>query len=144
MPLIEEGLTRSVLGCFYASYNKLGYGFVENVCVGGLVIELQRRGHKVEREVPIAVHYDGIIVGTYRIDLVVDNTLLIEVKAEARLAAVHERQLRNYLCSTEYEVGLVLSYGEKPEFKRLVHTRDRKRFNAVQPLHPAEGRAPPF
>ena len=109
--MIEEHLTRSVLGAFYASYNKLGYGFVENVCVGGLMIELQRRGHKTEREVPIAVYYDGVIVGTYRIDLVVDGTLLIEVKAEAKLTTIHERQLRNYLCCTEYEVGLVLSYG---------------------------------
>jgi GxxExxY protein len=81
-----------VLGAFYAAYNKLGYGFLENVYVGAMVVELERRGHRVEREVPIPVEYDGIIIGTYRADLLVDNQLILEVKAEAAATGVHERR----------------------------------------------------
>ncbi|MGH7678707.1 MAG: GxxExxY protein [Gemmatimonadaceae bacterium] len=120
--LIEEGLTRSAIGAFYAVYNKLGYGFVENVYVGGLVIELQRRGHRTQREVPVPVEYDGILVGTYKVDLLVDDSLVIEVKAEAGLTGIHERQLRNYLRCTKLELGLILVFGLKPEFKRHIHT----------------------
>lgn len=124
--LIEEDLTRSVLGAFYDSYNKLGYGFLENVCVGALVIELQKRAHRVEREVPIAVYYEGVIIGSFRADLVVDNKLIVEVKAEPTLTGVHERQLRNYLAGSVYEVGLLVGYGPKPQHRRVIHTRDRK------------------
>jgi GxxExxY protein len=124
--LIEEALTGSAIGAFYAVYNKLGYGFLENVYVGGLVIELQRRGHRVQREVPIAVEYDGVVVGTYKVDLLVDDRLVIEVKAEAALNGVHERQLRNYLRCTKLEIGLLLVFGVKPEFKRHIHTNDFK------------------
>lgn len=126
MRLIEEDLTRSVIGAFYTSYNKLGYGFLEKVYVGALVIELRKRGHRVEAEVPIPVYYDGEIIGAYRVDLVIDGKLLVEVKAEERLSGVHERVLLNYLCCSTFEVGLVLSYGLEPEFKRVVHGRERK------------------
>lgn len=125
--LVEEALTRSVLGAFFESYGKLGFGFSETVCVAALVIELEKRGHRVEREVPIIVFYDGRVIGTYRADLVVDGRLLVEVKAEACLTGVHARQLRNYLASTQFQVGLILCYGLKPQHKRMIHTRDRKR-----------------
>ena len=125
--LLHEETTRSVIGGFLDSYNRLGYGFLENVCVGALMIELERRGHRVEREVPIPVHYEGIIVGTFRADLVVDGRIVVEVKAEAALTGVHQRQLRNYLAGSEYEVGIVVVYGIEPQFKRFIHTNDRKR-----------------
>lgn len=127
MVLIDEVLTRSAIGAFYATYNKLGYGFLENVYIGALVIELQRRGHRVEREVPVAVLYDdGTVIGTYRVDLLVDDRLIIEVKAEAAATGVHERQLRNYLRCTKLEIGLLFVFGIKPEFKRHLHTNDQK------------------
>ena len=131
MVLIEEGLTRSVVGAFYAAYHKLGYGFLENVYVGGLVIELERRGHKVLREIPIPVEYDGIVVGTYKPDLLVDDRLVIEVKAESALTGLHERQLRNYLRCSKLEVGLILVFGIKPQFKRQVFTQEFKKLNYV-------------
>jgi GxxExxY protein len=124
--LIEEALTRSAIGAFYTSYNKLGYGFSEQVCLGALCIELRKRGYRVEREVPIPVYYEGELIGTYRADLVVDGRLLIEGKAERELSAIHVGQLRNYLACTAFEVGLALCYGLKPEFKRLIHTRELK------------------
>ena len=131
MTLLEESLTRSVVCGFYASYNRLGYGFLENICVGGLHIELQKRGHKVERECPIAVYYDGIIIGSYRVDLLVDSKLIVEVKSEPVLTGIHVRQLRNYLACTPYEVGLLLGYGLKPQYKRIIHTVDRKKLHPV-------------
>ena len=124
--LVEEALTRSVLGAFFESYGKLGYGFSEKVCIAGLVVELERRGHRVERERRINVHYDGRVIGTYSADLVVDDRLLVEVKAEACITGVHARQLRNYLASTRFQLGLILCYGLKPQFKRMIHTLDRK------------------
>jgi GxxExxY protein len=125
--LFEEELTRSVLGAFYDSYNKLGYSFLESVCVGALSIELRKRRHRVEREVPVPVHYDGEIIGADKADLVVDSKLLVEVKAEPFISGVHERQLRNYLAATTYELGIVLSYGLEPKHKRMIHTRDLKK-----------------
>jgi len=127
VPLLCEGLTRSVIGGFYDSYNKLGYGFYESVCVNALCIELGRRGHRLERELSIPVYYDGDIIGAYKADLVVDRTLIVEVKAEPAISGVHERQLRNYLACTTYELGLILCYGLEPQFKRIIHTRNIKK-----------------
>ena len=126
MPLLFEDITKSVIGGFYDSYNKLGYGFYESVYVNGLCIELTRRKHKIQRELSIPVHYDGEVIGAYKADLIVDNKLIVEVKAEAGIDGVHVRQLRNYLACTTYEVGIVICYGLKPEFKRMIHTCDRK------------------
>ena len=127
MPLLLQNLTRSVIGGFYDSYNKLGYGFHESVCIGGLCVELKRRNHRVERAVPIPVHYDGEIIGAYRADLVVDGESLVEVKATPGIDGVHERQLRNYLAYTTFEVGLILCYGLEPRHKRMIHTRNLKK-----------------
>jgi GxxExxY protein len=125
--LFEEELTRSVIGAFYVSYNKLGYGFLETVCVSALAIELRRRCHSAEREVPIPVHYDGEIIGAYKADLVVDGKLIVEVKAEPTVTGIHERQLRNYLAATTYEIGIILAYGLEPKHKRMIHTRNLKK-----------------
>lgn len=122
--LLEEGLTRSIIGAFYATYNKLGYGFLENIYVGGMVIELERRGHRVGREIPIAVEYDGIIIGTYRVDLLVDDRVVLEIKAEPSLSGAHERQLRNYLRCTQLEIGLLFVFGVKPQYRRFIHTKE--------------------
>ena len=127
MPLLHEGLTRSAIGAFYDSYNKLGYGFHESVYVGGFCIELRRRNHRVEREVPIPVYYDGEIIGAYKADVLVDSTLLVEVKAQPAIDGVHVRQLRNYLACTTYEIGLIICYGLEPKFKRMIHTRDLRK-----------------
>ena len=136
MALLEEGITRSIIGAFYDSYNKLGYGFYESVYVGGLRKELLRRGHRVEVETPIAVYYDdGDIIGAFKADALVDGKVLIEVKAEPDLSGVHERQLRNYIACTDCEVGIILCYGLEPRFKRLIHTRNlKKAFTNPWPL----------
>jgi GxxExxY protein len=126
MVLVFEDITRAIIGCFYTVYNTLGYGLLESPYIGALELELKKAGHKVAREVPIAVEYDGVIVGSYRVDLLVDNCVIVEVKAEPSLTGVHERQLRNYLCCSSYQVGLLLGFGIKPQFKRFVHTKEHK------------------
>jgi GxxExxY protein len=129
MALVDEGLTRSVIGAFYEVYNKLGYGLLESPYVGALQLELGQRGHRVEREVPLAVEYKGTIVGSYRADLIVEGRLLVEVKADACVTGFHERQLRNYLRCCSLELGLLLVFGIKPEFRRFIHTKDFKGAN---------------
>jgi GxxExxY protein len=126
MVLIDEPLTRIVIAAFFAVYNKLGFGFLENVYVGALEHECRKRGLRVEREVPIAVYYDGIIVGTYRVDLLIENRLVVEVKACRIAQGKFARQLLNYLRCTDVELGLLLYFGEKPQVRRFIHRNELK------------------
>jgi len=96
----------------------LGYGFLERVYVKALVIELRRMGLKVEEQVKILVFYDGISVGEYYADLVVEGLVIVECKAIKQLGDDDEAQLLNYLRATPYEVGLLLNFGPKPDFRR--------------------------
>ena len=137
MALLDEELTYTVIGCFLRAYNKLGEGYLENVYVGGLMIELQRARLHVEREVPIAIHYDEHIVGTYRVDLLVEHRLILEVKADAGPKGKFERQLRNYLRGSDLELGLLLIFGERPEHKRVIHSRRFKQFTSPQSFPPS-------
>jgi GxxExxY protein len=118
--LIEERLTHSVIGAFFEVYNTLGYGFLEHLYVLALERELQARGHRVAREVGIPVSYKGQELGLQRLDMIVDNTLAIETKSTAELHESATRQLYNYLKATALEVGLLLHFGPKPHFHRIV------------------------
>jgi GxxExxY protein len=122
-PLFEGDLTREILAVFYTVYTTLGYGFLESVYVNALVVELQLRGFKVEREVPVEVVYVGVPVGTYRMDLVVEGRVLLEVKAGKCMHEADEAQTLNYLRASEIKVALLLHFGPKPQFRRVVHTR---------------------
>ena len=103
-----------------------GYGLLESAYVGALEIELRKAGLRVDREVPVAVEYDGAVVGTYRVDLLVEKKLIIEVKAGPAILDIHERQVRNYLKCSDLEVALLFLFGPKPQFRRFIHTNDRK------------------
>jgi GxxExxY protein len=122
--LLFQKLTKSILACFYAVYDGLGYGFLENVYCSALAVELRRRGHRVSREVLTPVYYRGEQVARYRIDFVVDDAVIIEVKSTELLNPNDLRQLFNYLRATPFTVGLLLHFGPKPKFKRLVSTRE--------------------
>jgi GxxExxY protein len=122
--LLFQELTKSILACFYAVYDSLGYGFLENVYCNALAVELRRRGHRVSREVLTPVYYRGVQVARYRIDFVVDDAVIIEVKSTELLNPNDTRQLLNYLRATPFTVGLLLHFGPKPKFKRLVSTRE--------------------
>jgi GxxExxY protein len=112
-------ITDKILKAFFTKvYRRLGYGFLEKVYVKALVIELRRMGLKVEEQVRITVFYDGVVVGEYYADLVVEDVVIVECKAIQRLGDGDEAQLLNYLRATPYEVGLLLNFGPKPDFLR--------------------------
>jgi GxxExxY protein len=124
---IRDPLTESVIGAFYEVSSELGYGFLEAVYRRALVIALVERGHDVSAEVAVAVSVRGQSVGDYRADLLVDGRLLVEVKVGAGLAAAHRAQLLNYLRATNVEVGLLVNFGPRLTFERLVFANERKR-----------------
>lgn len=122
--LVDEALSRSVIGAFYEVYNTLRYGFVETVYVNALVQELGTRGHRVAREVTVRVMYKGQPIAIQRLDIVVGDRLVVEVKSTFDLHKASLRQLRSYLQATRYEVGLLLHFGPEARFHRLVCRHD--------------------
>jgi GxxExxY protein len=105
---------------FFQVYNALGYGFLEKVYENALTYELRKQDYQVLQQVPIKVRYDGIIVGDYYADLLVNDSVILELKAVERIAAEHEAQLLNYLRATEIDVGLLLNFGPKPQVVRKI------------------------
>ncbi len=103
MRLIEEELTGKILKAFYTVFNELGFGFLEKVYENALLLELRNRGLKTERQVPLKVYYNANPVGEYFADIIVNNSVIIELKAAQMLAVEHELQLINYLKATEIE-----------------------------------------
>lgn len=118
--MIERELTEQVIGAFYAVYNELGPGFLESVYVNSLVIALRAAGLDARLEVPLLVKFRNQVVGQFRADLVVEDRLVIEVKAVSHLLKAHEVQLVNYLRATGIGVGLLLNFGVRPELRRRV------------------------
>ena len=119
-------LTEAVINVFYHVYNTLGYGFLEKVYRNAMIVELQKRGHQVQQNVEIAIRYEGVVVGEYYAELIVDSLVLLELKAAEKIAPEHEAQILNYLKATNIEVGLILNFGPKPEIKRKVFDNSRK------------------
>jgi GxxExxY protein len=128
----HSDLTEKILGAFFAIYSALGYGFLEKVNVKALMIELKKRGLGVRDELPIHVYYDGQLIGEYFADLVVNELVILEIKAAKSLATEHDAQLLNYLKATPYEVGLLLNFGPKPETKRRSFDNSRKEWFIAQ------------
>jgi GxxExxY protein len=123
-----EQLTRKIIGAFYTVYNTLGYGFLENVYENALRIELQKMDLTVATQYAINVYYDGQVVGKYYADLLIEEQVIIELKAVRHLLPEHEAQLLNYLNATQYEIGLLLNFGIKPQIKRKVFDNQQKRY----------------
>ena len=121
--LIEGHLTESVIGAFYEVYNTLGYRFLEQVYLAALERELLARGHAVGREVWVPVHYKGEEIARQRLDMIVDERLIVETKSTHELHKSAPRQVYNYLRATRLQVGLLLHFGPEPVFYRLVHTQ---------------------
>ncbi len=117
-------LTEKIIKAFYKVYNTLGYGFLEKVYENALFIELESIGFNIKKQEPIKVYYEGKEVGVYFADLIVNNTIIIELKATEYLIEENESQLINYLKATEMEVGLLLNFGKKPEVKRKVYSNN--------------------
>ncbi len=126
MSMLHEELTEKIIGAFYTVYNVLGYGFLEKVYENALRIELKSVGLEVEQQKPIEVYYRGECVGQYFADLSVNDSVLVELKACETLPESVEAQLINYLKATQFEVGLLLNFGKKPEFSRKIYTNPRE------------------
>ncbi|MEX2478285.1 MAG: GxxExxY protein [Gracilimonas sp.] len=122
----HEELTEKIIECFYTVYNRLGYGFLESVYEKAMLIELKRAGLKAVRQFSVSVSYRDKNVGEFFADIIVDEKVIIELKAARKLDKDHEYQLINYLKATEIEVGLLLNFGRNPEFKRKVFSNNRK------------------
>jgi len=122
-------ITELIIKAFFTVYNKLGYGFLEKVYENALVIELRKLGLYVLSQHQIKVFYDDEQVGFYVADLMVNDCVIVEIKAAENLCEEHEAQLTNYLKATETEVGLLLNFGKKPEFKRKVFSSEYKNLN---------------
>lgn len=118
--MLHSEITDVIIKAYYLVYNELGYGFLEKVYERALLFELRSKGLMCESQIPIKVYYKGFEMGDYYADLIVENTVIIELKAAEVLVMEHEAQLTNYLRATDKEVGLLLNFGKKPEFKRKI------------------------
>lgn len=126
MDLKHKELTDGILKTFYEVYNELGYGFLEKVYQNSMYIELKNKGYQVEAQNKIKVYYKGTEVGEYYADLIVENLIILELKAVDYIVKDFENQIFNYLRSTECEVGLLLNFGKKHEFRRKIFENNRK------------------
>lgn len=122
--LLESQTTDHILGAFFEVYRHLGFGFSEHVYSLALERELFARGRRVGREVPVQVWYKGDILTSQRVDMIVDEKVLVEIKSSYVLPPTTERQTLNYLRATSLEVGLILHFGPKARFRRLVHSKE--------------------
>ncbi len=127
--MLHKELTGKIRKAFYTVYNILGYGFLEKVYENALLIELRKQGVNCKSQCPIKVYYDGEKVGDYYADIIVEENVILELKAAEAIVEEHEFQLINYLKATEIEIGLLLNFGKTPQFKRKIFTNDRKYWN---------------
>ena len=122
-------ITDKIIKAYYNVYNQLGYGFLEKVYEHALMIELPKFGLECKNQFPIKVFYDKKNVGEYFADLLINDLVIVELKAAESLCSEHECQLINYLKATNLEVGLLLNFGKMPQFKRKVLTNEFKNHN---------------
>ena len=119
-------LTEKIIGCAFKVYNQLGAGFLEKIYENALIIELKSAGLAAQPQYPVKVYYNEVIIGDYVADIVVEDKVIIELKAVNNLAKTHEVQLVNYLKATKIEVGLLINFGDRMTIKRKVLTNQRK------------------
>lgn len=115
-----------IIKAFYTVYNTLGHGFLEKVYAAALCLELQKLGLTIKKEFPLQVFYENKVIGEFFADLIVQDCIIVEIKAVKKLAPEHEAQLLNYLKATKIEVGLLLNFGGTPEIKRMAFANSRK------------------
>jgi GxxExxY protein len=119
---IEKDVSSRIIDCFFIVYNNLGFGYLEKVYENAMKIELKALGYEVQSQKPIKVKYKGVEVGDYYADLYVDNLVIVEIKTAAKLTSEHESQLINYLASTHTGHGVLLNFGPRPSFKRMINS----------------------
>ena len=124
---LHQDLTEKIIKSFYKVYNTLNYGFLERVYENALIIELKKNNLQIQKQKPIKVYYENETVGDYITDIVVEDKVIIEIKALEKLREENELQLINYLKATEIEIGLLINFGKVPEVRRKIFTNDRKK-----------------
>ncbi|MCC7389285.1 MAG: GxxExxY protein [Phycisphaerales bacterium] len=124
--LKHKELTEKVIGAFYEVYNELGPGFLESVYERSMVIALRAAGLQVAQQVPVPVYFRGELVGEFSADLLVEQSVIVELKAARAVDPIFEAQTLNYLRATPIEVGLLLNFGPKPYFRRFAYDNARK------------------
>lgn len=122
--MLHGNITELIIGSFYQVYNELGYGFLERVYENALTHSLRKAGLEVQQQAPSEVKFDNIVVGKYFADLLVNDLIIVELKAVEKINPAHEAQLLNYLKATTIEVGLLLNFGPSPEFRRKANTNE--------------------
>jgi len=123
---LHSEITDRIIACFYDTYDELGYGFLESNYANGLAMFLLAAGLRVEREVAVEVLCRGAPVGLYRLDMVVEAKVVVEIKATTSIGIADERQVQNYLRATNLEVGLLLHFGPKPQVRRFAFANSNK------------------
>ncbi len=124
--LLHGEITHEIIGAFYDTYNALGWGYPESIYANAMPISLAKRGMRFAREVAFPVVLEGVALGEFRADLVVEQKVIVELKACERVIAAHEAQLISYLRSSKLELGLLLNFGPKPERRRIIWTDDSR------------------
>jgi GxxExxY protein len=122
-----RSLTRQIIKAFYEVYNELGTGFLESVYENAFDLVLRENGFKIQKQSPLTVYFRNTKVGFFKTDLIVEGKVLIELKAVRTILPEHKAQIINYLKSTEIDIGLLMNFGDRPEFRRFIF--DRKRYN---------------
>ena len=133
--LKHANITEAIIGAFYEVYNELGHGFLESVYREALACELASKGLHAEREKSVKVQFRNQLVGIFPTDLVVQDAVIVELKCARTIDRMHEAQVLNYLKATEYEVGLLLNFGYRPQFRRMFMSslEKQRRGTAVSP-----------
>ena len=125
--LAHADLTDKIIGIFYDVYNELGFGLLESVYEQAMIIALAEAGLRADCQVPVPVWFRGQQIGDFKADLIVESTVVLELKAVRSIDAVFEKQLLNYLRGTNLEIGLILNFGPRAEFRRLAYSNERKK-----------------
>lgn len=124
--MLYEDITSQIIKAFYKVNNTLGFGFWEKVYENAMKLELINLGMKVEQQKNIRVYYEGKEIGDYYADLLVNDCVIVELKVADSLCEEHEAQLINYLKATKIEVGLLMNFGKKAEFRRKIFSNENK------------------
>lgn len=124
---LHADITGKIIEAGYYVHQYFGFGHVESIYENSMLIKLRKMGFQVEKQVPIKVYFEGELVGNFKADLVINDTIIVELKAISELHSKHEVQLVNYLKSTTIEVGLLMNFGEELKIKRRVLSNEKKR-----------------
>jgi GxxExxY protein len=135
-------LTDPIIGVFYEVHNELGFGFLESVYEASMSIALAQKGVPHETQKPLNVYFRNRLVGEFRVDVLTESEVLLEVKAVRALEPVHEAQILNYLGATDMEIGLLLNFGPKPQVRRFLFDNSRKKTQPSIESHDVPQRGP--